>query len=80
MLTDMEAQRLSKFLSLVLRHKPDTLGITLNEQGWTDVDILLATLNQRGYRITREQLTYLVETNNKKRFTISQDERQIRAN
>ncbi|OJW72695.1 MAG: RNA 2'-phosphotransferase [Spirosoma sp. 48-14] len=79
-MTDMEAQRVSKFLSLVLRHKPDTLGITLNEQGWTDVDILLATLNQRGYRITREQLAYLVETNNKKRFAFSQDERQIRAN
>ncbi|WP_020594901.1 RNA 2'-phosphotransferase [Spirosoma panaciterrae] len=80
MLNDEEAQRVSKFLSLVLRHKPETLGITLNEQGWTDVDRLLTKLYHRGYQISRDQLKYIVETNNKKRFAFSLDESQIRAN
>ncbi|GAB4028913.1 RNA 2'-phosphotransferase [Spirosoma gilvum] len=80
MLTDHDAQRVSKFLSLVLRHKPESLGITLDEQGWTEVDTLLTKLRTKGYRIDRNQLEYIVETNNKKRFAFSPDGTQIRAN
>jgi len=80
MLTDNEAQRVSKFLSLVLRHKPESLGITLDEHGWTTVDSLLSKLRAKGYRIDRSQLAFIVETNNKKRFAFSPDGTQIRAN
>ncbi|MDB5243489.1 MAG: phosphotransferase KptA/Tpt1 [Spirosoma sp.] len=80
MLKDAEARRLSKFLSLVLRHKPDQLGISLDANGWTDVDTLLTKLKTKGFRIDRDQLQYVVETNNKKRFAFSLDEKQIRAN
>ncbi|GAB2564702.1 RNA 2'-phosphotransferase [Spirosoma areae] len=79
MLSDSDAQRVSKFMSLVLRHKPETIGITLDENGWTDVDVLLTKLQTKGHRINRDQLRHLVETNNKKRFAFSSDETQIRA-
>ena len=74
MLTDKEAQRISKFLSLVLRHKPQSIGIKLDEHGWTDVGTLLAKLNSKGYQIDLDQLRYVVETNNKKRFAFDDAE------
>lgn len=80
MLNDVEARRVSKFLSLVLRHKPDQIGISLDANGWTDVDTLLTNLKAKGYRIDHNQLRYVVETNNKKRFAFSPDEKRIRAN
>lgn len=79
MLNDAEARKISKFLSLVLRHKPDLIGISLDANGWTDVDTLLTKLRTKGYRIDHDQLRYVVETNNKKRFAFSPDEKQIRA-
>ena len=79
MLTDSEANHVSKFLSLVLRHQPETIGITLDENGWTDVNILLGKLQTKGHRINFDQLHYLVETNNKKRFAFNIDETRIRA-
>lgn len=79
-LTEDEAQRVSKLLSLVLRHKPETLGIMLDEQGWTDVDKLLIKLQAKGHAIDHDQLKQLVETNNKKRFAFSADRTRIRAN
>ncbi len=80
MISESETQRVSKFLSLVLRHQPETIGITLDENGWTDVDILLTKLQTKGHRINCDQLRYVVETNNKKRFAFNEDETLIRAN
>ena len=79
MLTDSDTQRVSKFLSLVLRHHPETIGITLDENGWTDVETLLIKLQTEGHRINLDQLRYLVDTNNKKRFALNSDETRIRA-
>lgn len=79
MLTEAQTQRVSKFLSLVLRHKPEEVGIKLDENGWTDVPTLLAKLAAKGHRITQEELRYVVETNNKKRFAFNEDETRIRA-
>ena len=80
MTTESDNKRISKFLSLVLRHQPETLGVTLDENGWTDVGTLLEKLDQKGYAIDLDQLRYVVETNNKKRFAFNDDETQIRAN
>ena len=80
MLNDAEARTFSKFLSLVLRHKPGLIGVSLDANGWTDVDTLLTKLQTKGYRINRDQLRYVVEANSKKRFALSPDEKQIRAN
>ncbi len=79
MISDSETHRTSKFLSLVLRHQPETIGITLDENGWTDVSMLLTKMATKGHRISVDQLRFIVETNNKKRFAFNADESQIRA-
>ncbi len=48
--------RISKFLSLVLRHDPSRIGITLDRAGWTDVAALLEACGQHGVPITRDEL------------------------
>ena len=68
--------RASKFLSLVLRHKPETVGITLDSAGWVDVEVLLTAMGQRMDRAT---LLRVVTENNKKRFEFSPDGFRIRA-
>lgn len=73
------AIHLSKFLSLVLRHKPETIGLTLDSQGWVSVDELIAKSNAAGTRLTKEELIYVVETSDKKRFTLSENRQLIRA-
>ena len=79
MTSESEANRVSKLLSLFLRHQPETLGIALDENGWTDVATLLIKLKNKGYQISFDQLHHIVETNNKKRFAFNADESQIRA-
>ena len=73
-------KRTSKFLSLVLRHQPETIGIELDEMGWVQVDELLAALNRHGRDMTRRQLASLVADNDKQRFAFSDDGQSIRAN
>lgn len=69
----------SRFLSLILRHKPEAAGITLDEHGWADVGELIA-----GIRKTRdfdmELLKEIVKTDNKQRYSFSEDFTRIRAN
>jgi putative RNA 2'-phosphotransferase len=71
---------LSKFLSLVLRHQPEELGISLDEQGWTDVDTLLEAMQTKGFKIDLDLLKQVVAENNKKRFAFNEDCTKIRAN
>jgi len=76
----MGSVRTSKFLSLVLRHDPARIGITLDDAGWTDVDALLAACAAHGVPITRPQLDELVASSDKQRFALSDDGTRIRAN
>lgn len=71
---------LSKFLSLVLRHRPESIGITLDEQGWTDVDELLQKAQAAGVPLTIAVLKNIVATNTKKRFSFNETFDKIRAN
>ena len=71
--------RISRFLSMVLRHRPETVGITLDEGGWVDVDRLIAACAAAGRRFSRADLDHVVATNNKRRFAYSADGRRIRA-
>lgn len=71
---------LSKFLSLVLRHKPEEIGITLDAAGWVDVDELLDACAKRSVDISRKRLESIVESSDKKRFAFNQDQSRIRAN
>ncbi len=69
----------SKFLSLVLRHKPEEAGLTLDPQGWVNIDTLLRGLKRAGRAMSRDELEALVADSDKKRFTISEDGKRIRA-
>lgn len=66
-------------LSLVLRHKPESIGITLDENGWAETNLLIGNLNNKGFKINFETLNYVVEHNNKKRFAFNADKSKIRA-
>ncbi|MFK7772449.1 MAG: RNA 2'-phosphotransferase [Saprospiraceae bacterium] len=70
----------SKFLSLILRHKPETVKIDLDENGWVDIDLLIRKINDVGKKLTREELYFIVENNPKKRFAIDEANNKIRAN
>lgn len=70
----------SKFLSLVLRHKPQTIDIQLDDQGWVAIDLLLRKAADHGRDIDRDLLERVVTTNDKQRFAISEDGLRIRAN
>jgi putative RNA 2'-phosphotransferase len=79
MISEKENIRISKFLSFVLRHKPDAIDISLDESGWTNVETLIKHMETNGFLISREILNYVVATNNKKRFTFNDDQTLIRA-
>lgn len=70
---------ISKFLSFVLRHNPQAIGIVLDAEGWVDVDELLMACQKNGKPITRPQLDETVASNDKKRFALSPNGRRIRA-
>jgi len=78
-MTDQETTKASKFLSLILRHEPERVGLKLDEAGWTDVDELLQAVSRHGKALTLDELKHIVATNNKKRFAFSEDGRRIRA-
>ena len=75
-----EITRISKFLSLVLRHRPEMIGIVLEESGWTSVESLIERSASAGMQFDRSILATVVETNNKKRFAFDDTGEKIRAN
>jgi putative RNA 2'-phosphotransferase len=75
-----EVVRISKFLSQILRHQPGKIGLTLDPNGWADVTELLEKSAQKGMKFDRATLQIVVDTNNKKRFSLSDDGLRIRAN
>ena len=78
-MTEKETIRASKFLSLVLRHEPERVGLVLGEAGWVGVDELLRAVNQHGMPLTLDGLKHVVATSDKKRFAFSDDGVSIRA-
>ena len=71
--------KISKFLSLILRHKPEIVGLELDENGWADVKNLLEKSAANGNSFTRQELEEVVETNDKKRFAFNDAKTRIRA-
>ena len=80
MLPEKELTRLSKFMSLVLRHQPEAINLVLDENGWASVDELLMKLQAKGFVIDNAILHHVVANNNKQRFTFNEDQTKIRAN
>ncbi|MFC1415896.1 RNA 2'-phosphotransferase [Streptacidiphilus cavernicola] len=69
----------SKFLSLILRHNPGAVGITLDAAGWVDVPVLLDALAAHGRPMSRAELDQVVAENDKKRFAFDGSGSRIRA-
>jgi len=69
----------SKFLSYILRHEPQAIGITLDSEGWANIDALINGANQSGKALNRELIQQVVDTSDKNRFSISEDGLCIRA-
>ncbi|MET9053611.1 RNA 2'-phosphotransferase [Streptomyces rhizosphaericola] len=70
--------KVSKYLSAHLRHRPERIGIALDENGWVDVETLLSAAARHGFPLTRAELDHVVAANDKRRFTVDGD--RIRAN
>lgn len=75
----MDYIKTSKFLALVLRHKPEKIGLTLDEHGWADLDELIEKTVRSGRELDRKSLEYIVRTNDKKRYAFNDDHTKIRA-
>lgn len=71
--------RISKFISMVLRHKPQVIGLTLDEHGWADVTELLEKMKQH-HAIDMDILEEIVRTDNKQRYSFNEEHTKIRAN
>jgi putative RNA 2'-phosphotransferase len=78
-MNDKQKKSIGKFLSLILRHQPELIGVTLDENGWTDVDELIAQMNANGHPLSFEELEEIVDTNDKQRYAFSLDGTKIRA-
>ncbi len=73
-------RRSSKFLSLILRHRPETIGLSLDPNGWAEVSELIVKLRQHAHPLDFQDLKIIVETSDKQRFAFSEDFKKIRAN
>ena len=75
----MDYTETSKYISLILRHKPQVIGITLDEHGWENVDELIDGVSKT-HPFTKEILEQIVEEDNKQRYSFNEDKTLIRAN
>jgi putative RNA 2'-phosphotransferase len=72
--------KISKFLSYVLRHRPDEIGLTLDTNGWALVSDLIARSSSASMDLTIETIQEIVRSSDKQRFALSDDGTKIRAN
>lgn len=75
-----QTKRISKLMSYVLRHNPAELDLDMDAQGWVSIEQLIVNARNKGKTINRDLLETVVRTNDKKRFSISEDGKMIRAN
>lgn len=76
----MNNVELGKFISLILRHHPEKIGIKLDKHGWANVEELINGIKAQNINIDFNRLNEIVETNNKKRYSFNEDKTKIRAN
>lgn len=76
-----DLKKTSIFISLILRHNPGAIGISLDEHGWASVEELISGINKtKGYGLDMETLEEIVRTDNKQRYSFNEDKTLIRAN
>jgi putative RNA 2'-phosphotransferase len=76
---DKSLVSISKYLSLILRHRPELIGVSLDPEGWLNIDTLIEAANRHGKRLSLELVHRVVAENDKQRFALSEDGLQIRA-
>ena len=77
----MELTAISRYISLILRHKPEVIGIALDAHGWADVDALIQGIQRtKAPAFSRELLDEIVRTDSKQRYAYNEDRTLIRAN
>lgn len=76
----MDLIKTGKYISYLLRHHPEEAGLTLDEHGWADVDLLVEAVARTNECFTRETLDEIVAANNKQRYSYNEDGTLIRAN
>ena len=76
--TTPDLTRISKYISLILRHKPEVIGIQLDAHGWADVNALLAGISKK-YFIDQDILEEIVRSDSKQRYVFNEDRTRIRA-
>lgn len=69
-----------RFISFILRHHPESVGITLDEHGWADTDILIDRVAEKFTAFSFDDLERIVRENNKQRYSFNDDKTKIRAN
>lgn len=75
----MDYTNVSRFLCLILRHKPEEIGITLDDHGWANVEELVKGVSKK-YEFSVDILEEIVRTDNKQRYSFNEDHTKIRAN
>jgi len=70
----------SKFLSFILRHQPESIGVSLDPEGWIDIDVLVFAATKHGQKLSLTLVHAVVAENDKRRFGLSEDGLRIRAN
>lgn len=76
MITDLK--KVSIYLSLVLKYKPEYAGVTLDEYGWTNVSDLIQGVSKK-YPIDIDILEEIVYTDNRQRYQFNHNHTRIRA-
>lgn len=71
--------RISKFCSKVLRHSPDFISVTLDSNGWCDIDSLLLGFFRKNFDVTRQELVEMVRLDEKQRYELDLGNSKIRA-
>lgn len=76
----MNYTSISKYIALILRHKPETIGLVLDKHGWADVNQLVDGIKKKYPEFTKQNLEVIVANDNKQRYSFSEDDLHIRAN
>ena len=76
-MTDTE---ISRYMALLLRHKPEIAGLVLDKQGWADVDMLLKCISENMEPVSFERLCEIVKNDSKQRYSLSEDKSRLRGN
>lgn len=76
---DKKNHEISKFLSYILRHEPQSIGLQLNNEGWANIELLISKANKHGQELNFTLIKDIVKSSDKKRFSISSNGLFIRA-